>query len=88
MIGVSEELTFRFSLQRLWARYGTTFFVVVSSLVFGLLHLLDDGVGVAIFSLVIALAFALARVAGMPIMALILLHGFFDLPGMIEQLSR
>ena len=47
MIGVSEELTFRFSLQRLWARYGTTFFVVVSSLVFGLLHLLDDGVGVA-----------------------------------------
>ena len=86
MVGVAEELTFRFGLQRLWARYGASFFVIVSTLIFGLLHL-EDSVGVAIFSAICGLMFALARVAGMPIVVLIIIHGLLDLPGMIDRIA-
>ncbi len=84
MIGVSEELIFRFSLERLWARFGPLFFIVASSVLFGVLHL-EDGLVVAIVSMLFALTFALARVAGMPIIVLILVHGFYDYPAMIER---
>ena len=84
MIGVSEELIFRFSLQRLWAKFGHVFFIAASSLLFGALHL-EDGLAVAVVSCLLGLTFALARVAGMPIIVLILVHGFYDYPAMIER---
>lgn len=37
-IGVTEELTFRYSLHRLWLRYGASLYVVLNSLIFGLAH--------------------------------------------------
>ncbi len=83
-IGVSEELTFRFSLHRLWSQYGAAFYVMASSLIFGLAHY-ADGLSAILVTAVVGGLFALARIAGMPIVVLILLHGFIDLPG---QLSR
>ena len=83
-IGVSEELTFRLSLHRLWSQYGAAFYVMASSLIFGLAHY-ADGLSAILVTAVVGGLFALARIAGMPIVVLILLHGFIDLPG---QLSR
>ncbi len=85
-IGVSEELTFRFSLHRLWSQYSTTFFVVGSALIFGILHL-PNGAEVAIVSAIIGVIFGLARIAGMPIAALIVMHGFVDAPGIIRDVG-
>ena len=83
-IGVSEELTFRFSLHRLWSQYSATFYVVGSALIFGVLHI-PNGAEVAIISTVIGVMFGLARIAGMPIAALIVMHGFVDAPGIIRD---
>ena len=83
-IGVSEELTFRFSLHRLWSQYSATFYVIGSALIFGVLHI-PNGAEVAIVSTVIGVMFGLARIAGMPIAALIVMHGFVDAPGIIRD---
>ena len=85
-IGVSEELTFRFSLHRLWSQYSATFFVVGSALIFGILHI-PNGTEVAIISTIIGMMFGLARIAGMPIAALIVMHGFVDAPGIIRDVG-
>ena len=85
-IGVSEELTFRFSLHRLWSQSSATSYVVWSSLMFGILHI-PNGTEVAIFSAVIGVIFGLARVAGMPIAVLIVMHGFLDAPGIVRDLG-
>jgi len=78
-VGVSEELTFRFGLHRLWANYGAWFYVIASSAIFGVLHY-PLGLQVSLISGVIGVAFAASRVAGMPLIPLILLHAFFDGP--------
>ena len=57
-IGVSEELTFRFSLHRLWSQYSSTSYVVGSALIFGILHI-PIGTEVATRSL-----FGVPRVVG------------------------
>ena len=79
-IGVSEELTFRFHLHRLWSQYSAAFYVVTSSLIFGVLHFPAGILGILVAT-IIGGSFALARIAGMPIMVLIVLHGLIDLPG-------
>ena len=78
-IGAGEEITFRFSLHRLWARYGNTFYVAGSSLIFGLMHF-DSGVFAVVLASIIGVTFAIARIAGMPIIILILLHAVVDFP--------
>jgi len=83
-IGVSEELTFRFSLHRLWSRYNDTFYVLVSSLVFGLMHF-PGGIGSVLVTGAVGFLFALSRIGRMPITVLILYHAFIDLPGRIAS---
>ena len=85
-IGVSEELTFRFGLFRLWSKYGPTFYVVFSSIIFGVLHF-AGGIEYIIITGLVGVTFALARVAGAPILALIALHGFLDAPGIISRMG-
>ena len=85
-IGVSEELTFRFSLHRLWSQCSEAFYVMTSSLIFGLAHF-PDGLSAILVAAVIGGLFALARIAGLPIVVLILLHGFIDLPGRLSRMS-
>ena len=85
-IGVSEELTFRFGLHRLWTQYSATFYVVASSLIFGVLHI-PNGTEVAIVSAIIGVSFGLARIAGMPVVALIVMHGLIDAPGVIRSVG-
>jgi len=78
-VGVSEELTFRFGLHRLWSHYGAWFYVTASSSLFAVGHY-PLGLQVSIISGIIGAAFAASRVAGMPIIPLIILHTFFDTP--------
>ena len=78
-IGVSEELTFRFSLHRLWSPFGALFYVLASSTVFGVLHF-PLGLQVSIISGAIGAVFAVSRMAGMPLVPLILFHAFLDIP--------
>lgn len=86
-IGVTEELVFRFSLYRLWSRYGATFFVVASSLLFGVLHY-PLGLQVSVIATILGLAFALSRIAGMPLIVLILIHAFYDGPSIYAAMGR
>ena len=55
-IGVSEELTFRFSLHRLWSHYSAAFYVMASSVIFGLAHV-ADGLSAILVAAVIGLFF-------------------------------
>lgn len=85
-IGVSEELTFRFGLHRLWSSYSGLFYVIASATIFGLLHY-PLGLQVSIISGVIGVTFAASRVAGMPLIPLIALHAFLDTPEVFRTMS-
>jgi len=85
-IGVTEELVFRFSLYRLWSQYGATFYVAASALLFGVLHY-PLGVQVSVIATIIGLAFGASRVAGMPLLVLILLHAFYDGPSIARSIG-
>jgi len=85
-VGLSEELTFRFGLHRLWSHYGAWFYVIASSAVFAAGHF-PLGLQVSIISGVIGAAFAASRVAGMPLILLILLHAFFDTPQFFREMG-
>lgn len=78
-IGISEELTFRFGLHRLWSHYGAIFYVLASSFVFGALHY-PLGLQASIITGIIGAIFAASRAAGMPLVVLILFHAFLDAP--------
>jgi len=78
-IGVSEELTFRFGLHRLWSHYGAVFYVLASSTVFGALHY-PLGLQASIITGIIGAALATSRAAGMPLVPLIVFHAFLDAP--------
>jgi len=82
-IGISEELTFRFGLHRLWSQYSPTFFVVVNSLIFGILHY-PSGIEQVIITGLLGVIFSLSRIAGMPIIVLIFWHGLVDGPGVMS----
>lgn len=79
-IGISEEFTFRFSVHRIWSRYSNTFYLIASSLIFGVMHF-PGGIGAILLTTVLGLLFALARIGRMPIIVLILYHALIDLPG-------
>lgn len=85
-VGVSEELTFRFGLHRIWSRYGALFYVIASSAIFAAGHY-PLGLQVTIISGIIGASFAASRVAGMPLVALIALHAFFDMPEIFRTMS-
>ncbi len=83
-IGVTEELTFRYSLHRLWLRYGVGLYVVLSSLIFGLAHFPGGAIAIGITT-VLGAVFGLARIAGTPVLILIIIHGLIDLPEMTAR---
>ena len=83
-IAVGEELTFRFALHRLWVTYSALFYVLGSATIFAVLHS-PLGLQVSILSGVIGAAFAASRAAGMPLLFLIILHAFFDLPAVYRS---
>jgi membrane protease YdiL (CAAX protease family) len=85
-IGVSEEVTFRFALHRLWSHFGALFYVFASSTVFGVLHF-PLGLQVSIISAIIGAIFAASRVAGMPLVPLIIFHAFLDVPMVYRVMS-
>lgn len=85
-VGVSEEVTFRYSLHRLWSHYGALFYVIASSTVFAVGHY-PLGLQVSIISGIIGAAFAASRVAGMPLIPLIILHAFFDAPAFFRAMG-
>lgn len=83
-IGVTEELTFRYSLHRVWLRYGPSLYVVLSSLIFGLAHFPGGAAAIGITT-VLGAIFGLARTAGTPVLILIIIHGLIDLPEMTAR---
>jgi membrane protease YdiL (CAAX protease family) len=83
-IGVTEEFTFRWSLHRLWGHYGSGFYVIASSLVFGLMHF-HGGIQAVIITATIGVVFSLIRIAGIPVIVLVVLHGLMDLPEMVNR---
>ena len=85
-IGVSEELTFRFGLHRLWSHFGALFYVLASATVFGILHF-PLGLQVSVISGVIGAVFAASRMAGMPVVPLIIFHAFLDIPMVYRMMS-
>jgi len=85
-IGVSEELTFRFGLHRLWSHYGAIFYVVASSTVFGALHY-PLGLQASIITGIIGATLAASRAAGMPLALLIAFHAFLDAPMIYRSMS-
>ena len=83
LIGVAEELTFRGVIHAAFRALAPAWYVVISSVLFGLLHYSQglEGIGV---TLIVGLPFGLARVAGMPLVALILCHAVIDMPGALS----
>lgn len=85
-VGVSEELTFRFGLHRLWSHYGAVFYVIASATLFGLLHY-PLGLQISVISGIIGALFGASRAAGMPLVPLIILHAFLDTPEIFRTVS-
>jgi membrane protease YdiL (CAAX protease family) len=85
-IAIGEELTFRFGLHRLWSHYGAWFYVVASSLIFAVMHY-PLGLQVSVLSGLIGAAFAASRAAGMPLIPLIVLHAFLDIPAVFRAVT-
>jgi len=85
-IGISEELTFRFGLHRLWSHFGALFYILASSAVFGALHF-PLGLQISIISGIIGAVFAASRMAGMPLVSLIVFHAFLDFPMVYRAMS-
>ena len=85
-IGVTEETTFRWSLHRLWGHYGAGLYVIASSLVFGLMHY-PLGLELIGITTIIGAVFGFLRVAGMPMIVLVVIHGLMDLPQMLNRFA-
>ncbi len=64
-IGVYHELVFRFHLHRIWSRYSNAFYLLASSLLFGLIHY-PRGVSIVIVASIVGMTLGLARIGGMP----------------------
>lgn len=72
-IAVSEEVTFRFSVHRLLWQCGPAIYIGLSSALFGLLHF-PAGVEAILVTGLIGASWAAARVAGMPIVLLVVVY--------------
>ena len=83
LIGVAEELTFRGVIHAAFRALSPAWYVVISSVLFGVLHYSQGLEGIGI-TFIVGLAFGLAKVADMPLLALILCHAVIDMPGALS----
>lgn len=84
LIGISEELMFRGYLFQLCRRWSPAAAVLITSILFGLLHYPQGVVGV-IITCICGLVFAIARSRGAPLWSLIALHALIDLPARLPH---
>jgi len=84
LIGISEELIFRGVFYKLLIQYSRPFYLIVSSLLFALLHY-EQGIGQIMFTFIVGLSFGLSRIAGSHVIILILLHTAIDFLGLMPH---
>jgi membrane protease YdiL (CAAX protease family) len=83
-IGVFEELIFRGILFRAFQGSSMALYVLVTSIIFGLLHYHQGYIGVVITT-VVGSSYALARVAGTPLILLIACHAAVNFPSYLPH---
>lgn len=79
-IGLSEEIIFRGILFRIFQKTKFPIYLLVSAILFGLLHTSQGLIGV-ISATMGGLIFGLARISGFPLFLLIICHAIVDIPG-------
>lgn len=84
LVGLSEELLFRGYFFALLRHVNPAICLLVVSLIFGIFHYRLGTQGL-VFAGIIGLSFGLARLAGMPLLLLMLLHALIDLPVLLPQ---
>jgi membrane protease YdiL (CAAX protease family) len=84
-IGVSEELIFRGVLFRAFQGSSMALYVLVTSIIFGLLHYYDQGYIGVVITTVVGSSYALARVAGSPLILLIVCHAVVNFPSYLPH---
>jgi membrane protease YdiL (CAAX protease family) len=83
-IGVTEELIFRGILFRGFQGRSMALYVLVSSIIFGLVHYQQGYEGVVVTA-VVGSSYSLARVAGTPLSWLIVCHAVTDFPTLFSH---
>jgi membrane protease YdiL (CAAX protease family) len=83
-IGVTEELIFRGILFRGFQGRSMALYVLVSSIIFGLVHYQQGYEGVVVTA-VVGSSYSLARVAGTPLSWLIVCHALTDFPTLFSH---
>jgi membrane protease YdiL (CAAX protease family) len=83
-IGVTEELLFRGILFRGFQGRSMALYVLVSSIIFGLIHYQQGYQGVMVTA-VVGSSYSLARVAGTPLSLLIVCHAVTDFPTLFSH---
>lgn len=78
-IGFIEEIIFRGILFRLFQKSKFPIYLLVSSILFGLLHL-HKGISSASMALIAGFLFGLARISGISLVPLIICHAITDIP--------
>jgi membrane protease YdiL (CAAX protease family) len=84
VVGFGEELFFRGFLFALLRDARPTVCLLVTSLIFGLFHF-GQGMRGIVYGGIIGLSFGLARLAGMPLTLLMLVHALINLPVQLPQ---
>jgi membrane protease YdiL (CAAX protease family) len=83
-IGVTEELLFRGMLFRGFQARSMALYVLVNSIIFGLVHYQQGYEGVMVTA-VVGSSYSLARVAGSPLSLLIVCHAVTDFPTLFSH---
>lgn len=78
LVGISEEIVFRYIFHRTLAGFSTGIYILISSAVFGMLHYSGYGYLSVVITMFVGATFDLARVKGAPMWLLILFHAAID----------
>ena len=84
LVGLGEELMFRGVFFVILDEWRLPMCLLISSLIFGLCHF-HHGIVHMGTTFVAGLAFGLARIAGMPLSLLVLIHAIVDLPSQLPH---
>ena len=83
-IGVSEELLFRGILFRAFQGRSMVLYVLINSIVFGLFHY-QQGIEGVLVTAIVGSSYSLARVAGAPLILLIVCHTMTNFPNLFPH---